>query len=215
MAMIPHRSAIALQAAGWWVRNDIVWEKPNSMPSSVVDRCSVSKEYIFLLSKSSKYYFDYKAIEEPSLTREKRPSGVVRNRVFGYDSKLNNNPEVYLHKNLKDKGQPVHTMHKKRVMGEEYSSPVRRKRDVWRVNTKPYKGSHFAVFPPGLITPCILAGSRVGDTVLDPFMGSGTTAMVAEAYGRRWIGIELNPEYCDIAIERISGVQKQDSLFNF
>ena len=142
---IPWMLAFALRADGWYLRQDIIWNKPNPMPESVRDRCTKSHEYIFLLSKNQNYYFDVDVIKEPT----------------------------------------------------------RRKRSVWNINKKPYKGSHFAVFPPELITPCILAGSEKNDIVLDPFMGSGTTAMVARDLGRHYIGCELHEEYNDLIQQRV------------
>ena len=173
---IPWMLAFALRADGWYLRQDIIWSKPNPMPESVQDRCTKAHEYIFLLSKSHKYHFDHVAIKEPATTVENRPSGIVRDRVYDYDSKQ------------KEMG---------RVRGgEETPEPTTRNRhSVWNVATKPYSGSHFAVFPTELIEPCILAGAPLGGIVLDPFMGSGTTAQVAQDLGRQYIGCELNPEY--------------------
>ena len=142
---IPWMLAFALRADGWYLRQDIIWNKPNPMPESVRDRCTKSHEYIFLLSKSQNYYFDVDAIKEPT----------------------------------------------------------RRKRSVWTVNNKPYRGAHFAVFPPDLIEPCIRAGSREGDIVLDPFMGSGTTAMVAKSLKRYYMGCELHEDYGNLMQERV------------
>lgn len=178
---IPWRVAFALQEDGWYLRQDIIWAKPNAMPEPVKDRCTRSHEYIFLLSKSRRYYFDSEAIKEDAVTHEKRAHSVVRNRVLGYESKVN-----------KQLGGRVGGMltHK--------DTSKRNKRDVWFIHTKPYAGAHCAVFPPELITPCILAGSRIGDVVLDPFFGSGTVAEVCEKLSRQWIGIELNAEYKDL-----------------
>ena len=170
---IPWRVAFALQADGWYLRQDIIWHKPNPMPESVTDRCTKSHEYIFLLSKSARYYFDSAAIAEPA-----KPDTSVRDRD---STRLNNTPG------------------RNRMGGltvNDYES--RNKRSVWTVPTTPYSGAHFATFPPALIEPCILAGSRVGDTVLDPFFGSGTTGQVSQALGRKWIGCELNPAYGEL-----------------
>jgi len=142
---IPWMFAFAMRADGWYLRQDIIWNKPNPMPESVRDRCTKSHEYIFLFSKSQNYYFDVDAIKEPT----------------------------------------------------------RRKRSVWNVQKKPYRGAHFAVYPPDLIEPCILAGSEEGDIVLDPFIGSGTTAAVAKSLGRNYIGCELHEEYGDLIQKRI------------
>ncbi len=148
---IPWMLAFALRADGWYLRQDIIWSKPNPMPESMKDRCTKSHEYIFLLSKSKNYYFDVDAIKEPTVDQ----------------------------------------------------SALKRKRSVWEVTTKPYKGAHFAVYPTELIEPCILAGSEEGDIVLDPFMGSGTTAAVAKLHKRHYIGCELHKDYEDLIGQRI------------
>ena len=178
---IPWRLAFALQSDGWILRQDIIWHKPNPMPESVRDRCTKAHEYIFLLSKSPKYYFDNEAIKKPV----KQDWG-DRNRTNG---KYHN----------EGTGLQPHG-------GLEKSYKKANKRSVWKVSTKPYKGAHFAVFPPDLIEPCVLAGSREGDIVLDPFMGSGTTAMVAKRNNRQYIGCELNPEYKPLQDERINSL---------
>ena len=147
---IPWRVAFALQSDGWYLRQDIIWHKPNPMPESVTDRCTKAHEYLFLLSKGARYHFDSEAIKEPAT------KGATRNR-----------------------------------------------RSVWSVTTKPFKGAHFATFPPDLIEPCILAGCPAGGTVLDPFMGSGTTAAVSLQHGRQFVGVELNPEYLELARRRV------------
>ena len=167
---IPWMLAFALRADGWYLRQDIIWHKPNPMPESVGDRCTKSHEYIFLLSKSRKYHFDHVAIKEPV-----KEDWGTRDRTNG---KYHN----------EGTGLQPHT-------GLEKSYEMANKRSVWTVNTKPYSGAHFAVFPTELIEPCILAGAPVGAVVLDPFMGSGTTAQVAQDLGRQYIGCELNPEY--------------------
>ena len=140
---IPWMLAFALRSDGWYLRQDIIWHKPNPMPESVRDRCTKSHEYIFLFSKSQDYYFDVEAIKEPTVDRKS----------------------------------------------------LKRKRSVWEVKTKPYKGAHFAVYPTDLIEPCIKAGSEAGDIVLDPFIGSGTTALVAKSLQRHYVGCELHEEY--------------------
>lgn len=150
---IPWMLAFALRDDGWYLRQDIIWHKPNPMPESVKDRCTKSHEYIFLLSKSPKYYFDNESIKEPSV-----------------------------HAGVND---------------------TRNKRDVWSVNVKPYKGAHFATFPMELIEPCIKAGCPDGGIVLDPFMGSGTTAQVAVINNKQYLGCELNPDYESLQQERI------------
>ena len=193
---IPWRVAFALQADGWYLRQDIIWHKPNPMPESVTDRCTKAHEYIFLLSKSAKYFYDADAIKEESVTRENRPNGVVREREYNYDSKRNNNPKAYLSKE-RPKGYFKGKDKAFRAVRE-----TRNKRSVWKINTKPYKGAHFATFPEELPTLCIKAGSKEGDVILDPFFGSGTTGWVAQRLARAWIGIELNPEYIKIAEKR-------------
>ncbi len=182
---IPWRVAFALQADGWYLRSDIIWHKPNPMPESVTDRPTKAHEYIFLLSKSERYYYDAEAIKEPC---ESGPSDIrkmteQRERIGGK------------HKTLNDpfsKASAATNIGRKRSVG---SPDGRNRRTVWTVSTKPYSGAHFATYPPELIEPCILAGSRPGDIVLDPFFGSGTTGEVAERLGRQWIGIELNQDY--------------------
>ena len=174
---IPWMLAFALRADGWYLRQDIIWHKPNPMPESVRDRCTKSHEYIFLLSKNRKYYYDNEAIKEPAKdwgTRD-RSKGKYHNEGTGL--------------------QP-HS-------GLEKSYPTKNKRSVWSITNKPYRGSHFAVFPPDLIEPCIKAGSQEGDCVLDPFMGSGTTAMVAKSLGRDYIGCELHEDYGNLIQKRI------------
>ena len=177
---IPWLLAFALRKDGWYLRQDIIWSKPNPMPESVRDRCTKSHEYIFLFSKNKKYFYDNEAIKEDA------KDWGVRNRVNG---KYHN----------KGTGLQPHT-------GLTKSYPKKNKRSVWSITNKPYKGAHFAVFPPDLISPCSLAGSRVGDLVLDPFMGSGTTAMVSKQLGRDYLGCELHSDYSELAEKRINGV---------
>ena len=153
---IPWMLAFALRADGWYLRQDIIWSKPNPMPESMKDRCTKSHEYIFLLSKKQNYFFDVESIKEPTI-----------------DGKS-----------------------------------MKRKKSVWNIQTKPYKGAHFAVYPPELIEPAILAGSEEGDIILDPFMGSGTTAMVSKSLGRHYIGCELHKEYGELIDNRISEYAK-------
>ena len=175
---IPFMLAFALRNDGWYLRQDIIWHKPNPMPESVKDRCTKSHEYIFLLSKNKKYYYDNEAIKEPV----KQDWG-TRNRTKG---KYHNSGT----------GLSPHS-------GLTKSYDRKNKRDVWSVTNKPYKQAHFAVFPPDLIEPCILAGSREGDIVLDPFMGSGTTAMVSKQHNRHYIGCELHDNYKDLIEQRV------------
>lgn len=207
---IPWELAFALRADGWYLRQDIIWHKPNAMPESVKDRCSKAHEYIFLLSKSQHYYFDSESIKTIAITEENRPPGVQRNRDYNYNSKENNNPGAYMKcqyvggrkrksQNL-DKNNPMQRTNTDRTY---IPSGKANKRSVWSVCTSPFKGAHFAVFPPLLIVDCIKAGCPEGGIVLDPFMGSGTTAVVARKYNRNYIGIELNPQSIDLANDRI------------
>ena len=175
---IPWMLAFALRADGWYLRQDIIWHKPNPMPESVKDRCTKSHECIFLLSKSKKYYYDNEAIKEPV----KQDWG-TRNRVNG---KYHNTGS----------GLQPHS-------GLTKSYTTKNKRSVWSVTNKPYKHAHFATFPPDLIVPPILAGSKKGDIVLDPFMGSGTTGMVAKEHGRYFIGCELHADYSELIRQRM------------
>ena len=179
MIGIPWMLAFALRADGWYLRQDIIWHKPNPMPESVQDRCTKAHEYIFLMSKSQKYFYDHESIKDPV----KQDWG-TRDRS---DGKYHN----------EGSGLQPHS-------GLEKSYEMANKRSVWTINTKPYAGAHFAVFPQDLIEPCILAGSPVGGIVLDPFMGSGTTAQVAQHLGRQYLGCELNPAYKPLQDKRIS-----------
>jgi len=176
---IPWRVALALQADGWYLRQDIIWHKPNPMPESVTDRCTKAHEYIFLLSKSPRYYYDHEAIKEESV-------GQPPKRMGGNKYGDSNETET------------------RTKSGNTYTDNGKRnKRSVWTVSAKPYSEAHFATFPPELIEPCILAGCPVDGTVLDPFLGSGTTALEAVWNGRNAIGIELNEEYVKLAERRI------------
>lgn len=203
---IPWMLAFALRADGWYLRQDIIWAKPNPMPESVKDRCTKSHEYIFMLSKNPRYYFDSKSIQEDSVSYDKRPSALQRAREKNYKTKDRENPEAYL-KSLPRFGGNKYgdstDKHHQTKSGNVYEyRPKRNKRDVWYITTKPYKGAHFATFPPDLIEPCILAGCPEGGIVLDPFGGSGTTGMVARQNGRDFILIELNKEYVKLCEER-------------
>jgi len=207
---IPWRVAFALQAEGWWLRQDIIWHKPNPMPESVTDRCTKSHEYIFLLSKSAKYYYDADAIREqgsdetvPRLLRGVSDSHKNINGAPGQTPHSMNKPRKNYTSDMGGGGTSFvgHSGHYK-ADGTLISDGMRNKRSVWTVTTQPYKGAHFATFPPALIRPCILAGCPVTGTVLDPFGGSGTTGEVAEEEGRNSILIELNPEYVKLAKKR-------------
>jgi DNA modification methylase len=180
---IPWRVAFALQADGWYLRQDIIWSKPNPMPESVRDRCTKAHEYLFLLSKSERYYYDADAIKEASATEPHAPGN--SDKRFDKDGTHSWGPERM------DK-----------VWGADGK---RNRRSVWEVTTQPFSEAHFATFPPALIEPCILAGCPAGGTVLDPFGGAGTTGMVADRLGRNAILIELNPEYAAMAERRIRG----------
>jgi len=207
---IPWMLAFALRDDGWYLRQDIIWHKPNPMPESVKDRCTKSHEYLFLLSKSPKYYFNNEAIQEDVTTHEQRPYGIVREREYGYESKRNLHPDVYSPrtKNVMSKGQTPNTMHLRREDGlKDVNYIFRNKRDVWTIPVQPTKEAHFATYPEKLVEPCILAGSRPGGVILDPFFGSGTTGRVAVRHGRGYIGIELNPEYVEIEKKRLNNVQ--------
>ena len=185
---IPWMLAFALRSQGWYLRQDIIWHKPNPMPESVTDRCTKSHEYIFLLSKSQKYYFDYESIMEPCADQE-RNNFQSGSRANGINKDRNDN----------DLGERSKTWKPKTIDNQK----VRNKRDVWEVNTKPCKEAHFATYPFELIKPCILAGCPENGIVLDPFMGSGTTAIVARSLNRNYLGVELNPEYIKIAHKRL------------
>lgn len=185
---IPWRIAFALQADGWYLRQDIIWAKPNVMPESVTDRCTKAHEYLFLLTKSRKYYYDNIAIKEPVLdvSLKRAESGWKTNRPSAKAGKTGINTEK---------------------MGTRFVNPEgRNKRSVWFIPTASFRGAHFAVMPERLVEPCILAGSRGGDTILDPFFGSGTVGVVAVKHNRNYVGIELNPEYAKIAKERVDSV---------
>ena len=190
---IPWMLAFALRNDGWYLRQDIIWAKPNPMPESVKDRCVKSHEYIFLLTKKRQYWFDYKAIQEDAVCKEDRRAGGGRIEYSG----------------KRAGGGDSHAQ-----MSFVKISEKRNKRDVWEVSTSPFKGAHFATFPKELIAPCILAGCPKGGTVLDPFFGSGTTGVVAIETGRHFVGIELNPEYVKIAQDRIKGTGYQASLYD-
>ena len=192
---IPWLLAFALRADGWYLRSDIIWQKENPMPESVKDRCARCYEHIFLFSKSKKYFFDYKAISEPiaPATAERLKRGMKGGNKYG--------------KPVPGQPQPQ-SINRPREHGEIKDcdiNPLRNKRDVWKINTVPFKGGHYAAYPPKLVETCLLAGCPEGGIVLDPFMGSGTTGMVASQMGRHFVGIELNPEYTELAYKRIGG----------
>lgn len=214
---IPWLLAFALRDDGWYLRQDIIWHKPNPMPESVTDRCTKSHEYIFLLTKKPHYYFDHEAIQEAiSQSSIQRLSQNIECQQGSYTpSKNNGNMKACAnvsskYKNLQYNGQQNHSMHERRAEGMADVQYLRRnKRDVWTVTTKPVKEAHFATFPEDLIEPCILAGSREGGAVLDPFCGSGTTGIVAVRHDRDFIGIELNPEFVEMSKRRIDKEKQQ------
>jgi DNA modification methylase len=214
---IPWRVAFALQADGWYLRQDIIWHKPNPMPESVTDRCTKSHEYVFLLSKSERYYYDQEALKEP--VAEDTEARYERGRSNGHkyaDGGPGNQTIAKGFDHMKKSGNKnkrwganetairtdgsgiVETQR-----GIPWEGSVRNKRSVWTITTKPYSGAHFAVMPADLVKPCIMAGCREGGVVLDPFSGSGTTAMVARDLSCRYVGIELNPEYVEISLKRL------------
>lgn len=207
---IPWRVALALQADGWYLRQDIIWSKPNPMPESVKDRCTKSHEYIFMLSKSARYYYDHAAIKEPAIY-----SGITGQDESGYKG-----AQAFGGKHGKTDKQRGHSRRHagfndrwEAMTKAEQCSGMRNKRSVWEVPTRPYAGAHFATFPPDLIRPCVMAGCPAGGVVMDPFSGSGTTGEVALQEGRKYLGIELNPEYQQMAISRISPFAQQERLF--
>lgn len=183
---IPWRVAFALQADGWILRSDCIWHKTNAMPESVKDRPTKAHEYLFLFAKNERYYYDSDSVKEESIYHEKR-----NGRVGAYQNKA-----IYSRGDgTTPTGQAIRDI------------TMRNCRSVWSISTVPYKGAHFAVMPQKLVEPCVLASSRPNDIILDPFSGAGTVPLVALQNGRRYIGIELNPEYIKLAQERLSGVQ--------
>jgi DNA modification methylase len=178
--------AFALQADGWWLRSDIIWAKPNPMPESVTDRPTKSHEYVFLLTKAARYYWDAEAVKEPS-------SEVGTVKSFG-----NKNADARRVKSLTGNMKP----------GVKYETkPTRNIRSVWSIATQPYHEAHFATMPEKLVEPCVLAGSKPGDLVLDPFAGSGTVGVVCRRFARRFVGVELNPAYVGMATLRLAQTQ--------
>jgi len=184
---VPWRVALALQSDGWTLRQDIIWHKPNSMPESVRDRCTKAHEYVFLLSKSARYFFDSAAMQEPAV-------GGATGAAASFKRTGSKREQT-----IPGQGYGTHRPEREDVAYNE----TRNRRSVWTVATRPYTGAHFAVFPPALIEPCVLAGTQPDDIVLDPFMGSGTTAVVATSHGRRYIGCEINTEYAPLQEQRI------------
>lgn len=209
---IPWRVAFALQADGWYLRSDIIWHKPNPMPESVTDRPTKAHEYLFLLAKSERYFYDAEAVKEPATgtahdrARKDRPDKWPNawSAESGRHDGIGNGRFTAKTK-VSASGSGV-------KYNESFNAAItrtverRNRRTVWKIATAPYKGAHFATFPPKLIEPCILAGSRPGDVVLDPFAGACTTGLVAQEHGRQFIGIELNPEYVEMGKKRLAVV---------
>jgi len=189
---IPWRVAFALQADGWFLRQDIIWAKPNPMPESVRDRCTKAHEYIFLLTKGPRYYFDVDAIKEAATGRDPGNNGHKYGTAYeAADDEL---------------------LRTKAGLSAIGAREMRNRRSVWTVGSQPFKEAHFATYPPRLIEPCVLAGAPIGGVVLDPFFGAGTTGLVASRQSRRFIGIELNPEYAEIARRRIAADLRPEKL---
>ena len=188
MIGVPWQLAFALRADGWYLRQDIIWNKPNCMPEAVKDRCTKSHEYLFLLAKSERYYFDAQAIREPA-TSEKGNARTFRGGgAYTGGRAHDNSAQVKRESHGNVENQTGH----------------RNKRDVWTISTNGFRGAHFAVFPEKLVEPCILAGCPAGGLVLDPFMGSGTTGVVAKRLGRDFVGVEINPDYVEMAAARMA-----------
>lgn len=214
---IPWMVAFALRSAGWYLRQDIIWSKPNPMPESVTDRCTKAHEYIFLLSKNKKYYYDQDSIKQPAKDPEddiRRSNAQNWNNKSAPDNKRNGlRPRKSGNKKRKDgieRGCPKDSTSNV-CSSVPWEGVMANKRTVWEVTTKPFKEAHFATFPPELIVPCIKAGCPEDGIVLDPFHGAGTTGMVARKLNRNYIGIELNPEYIAISEKRM---EKELGMFN-
>lgn len=187
---IPWRVALALQADGWWLRSDIIWAKPNPMPESVRDRPTRSHEYLFLFAKSGRYFYNQAAIRETATAR--RGSGNKKRVVAdGSDGRLNT--------------------HRGSAVPWRNDGRGRNKRSVWTIPVRPFRGAHFATFPERLVEPCVLAGTQEGDTVLDPFAGSGTSGIVAAGLKRRFVGIEMNGQYVRMATARLKAIPSESS----
>lgn len=218
MIGIPWMLAFALRADGWYLRQDIIWAKPNPMPESVTDRCTKSHEYIFLLSKSQKYYFDAAAISEPiagASTKRYLQNIEAQKGSERVPGKTNGPMKAVLPRYGGKKYTETQDKFYRTKSGSAYDPrPRRNKRDVWTVSTTPFKAAHFATFPEKLISPCVLAGCPKDGTVLDPFNGSGTTGLCCVHNGRNYIGIELNPEYAKMSIDRLDEATAQASLFD-
>lgn len=197
---IPWMVAFALRSSGWYLRQDIIWHKPNPMPESVRDRCTKSHEYIFLMSKSQKYYYDYEAIMEPYTEQIDRWGGEYKQIRSAISEKF-------------DEAEMANANSLARSRDMRPNKNGRNKRSVWTVPTKPFKGAHFATFPEDLIIPCILAGCPKGGIVLDPFIGANTVGLVCKRLDRYYVGYELNPDYIQIGNDRINALLHSNSLF--
>lgn len=227
---IPWHVAFALQEDGWYLRQDIIWAKPNPMPESIRDRCTKSHEYLFLLAKFEQYYFNQEAIKEPAVS-----TGRATKMPDGWDTGAGGHGSF--HRQGREKGKtavgrasgnvtPKYTTEYDQSETEEHRTKAgllkisdrayetRIKRSVWTIATKPFKEAHFATFPPALVEPCVLAGCPPGGIVLDPFAGAGTTGLVANGLGRHFVGVELNPEYAAMAERRLRGAQAPEGLDN-
>lgn len=202
---MPWRLAFALQEDGWWLRQDIIWSKPNPMPESVTDRCTKAHEYVFLLTKSARYFYDAEAVKEDVTGGAHARGNGVNPKARGANSRMNVDRD------------PTHLKASNIKQNSSYSAAInelvgsRNKRSVWEIATEAFPEAHFATFPTKLVEPCILAGSPAHGTVLDPFSGAGTTGLVALRYHRNYIGIELNPEYAAMSERRI---QADNPMFN-
>lgn len=225
---IPWMVAFALRADGWYLRQDIIWHKPNPMPESVTDRCTKSHEYIFLLSKSQKYYYDYEAILEPAVwsTEERTERQTWDNKSVPTILKngirpKKKGPQTFGGKKAREgqnNGGDSRNGYRTDANSQwgktwESENPTRNKRSVWTIGTMPYSEAHFATFPEKLIVPCIKAGCPEGGIVLDPFMGAGTTALVSHKLNRNYLGCDINSEYCTLAEKRIKPYLMQQKLF--
>jgi DNA modification methylase len=218
---IPWRVAFALQSDGWWLRQDIIWAKPNPMPESVRDRCTKAHEYVFLLTKSERYFYDADAIRQP--LRWQQPNVLATNAQARQQKRLSERIAAGDLSALRTESDRRTAMNGERAKGRGNDANRERtlrenlaganRRSVWTVTTKPYSGAHFAVMPADLVEPCIKAGCPEGGTVLDPFAGSGTTLAVAAELGRNAIGCELNPEYIALAERRIKDARASVALF--
>ncbi len=206
---IPWMTAFALRADGWYLRSDIIWSKPNPMPESVTDRPTRAHEYLFLLAKSQQYFYDHEAIKEPAIADHGSGNGYKRDQRLSYDGRGSDKPYISARDNFRRDnskraqpqfGQTVGTHRPDRQ--DTVPSELRNKRSVWEIATRPFAEAHFATFPTHLITPCILAGSKAGDVVLDPFAGSGTTGKVAIELGRKAMLIEPKAEYVEMIKKR-------------